>query len=425
MKVGGKARKRGGTAPKVGLFGLLGQGNLGNDGSMEVVIDWLRETYPGVELSAFCSGPEELVHKWGIPAVRLHWNSTEYQTANTPYLLARKAVGKLVDAYRITAWARKHDAVIMPGMGAFEATLPLRPWGTPYSLFTLCALGRLIGCKVALVSCGANDVKDPAIRQLFVWAARQAYYLSYRDFYSQAAMRRAGLAERGDDVYPDLVFAMATPEVPEGVTNTIGVGVLDYHGSNDDRHRADALSTTYRAALKTFVEWVLDSGRDVRLFIGDNYDTVVVDELLADIQDKRPADLGRVIAEAPTDLHDLMRQMTMVDTVVATRYHNVISALKLRRPTVSVGYARKNDELVKGTSLAAYSQAADTFDVERLIAQLGELESRRDEIVEELAQRNTQNRTRLDDQFARLSRVLFPNYTPAEKPISEETGSRR
>ena len=46
-----------------------------------------------------------------------------------------------------------------------------------------------------------------------------------------------------------------------------------------------------------------------------------------------------------------MAQMAAVDTVVATRYHNVICALKLCKPTLSVGYAAKNDAADGGMGL--------------------------------------------------------------------------
>ena len=36
-----------------------------------------------------------------------------------------------------------------------------------------------------------------------------------------------------------------------------------------------------------------------------------------------------------------MRAMAPVGTVVATRYHNVMCALKLSKPTISLGYSRE------------------------------------------------------------------------------------
>ena len=46
------------AAPRVGLFGLLGSGNIGNDASMESVLGYLRARHPGAVVDAMCMGPE-------------------------------------------------------------------------------------------------------------------------------------------------------------------------------------------------------------------------------------------------------------------------------------------------------------------------------------------------------------------------------
>lgn len=399
------------TGPRVGLFGLLGSGNIGNDGSLEAVVAYLRTAHPDAVLDAMCAEPVEVTMRFGIPAVPLHWNRREYETASSVPAIVRKGLGKVIDAFRIASWARRHDVVIMPGMGAFEATLPLRPWGTPYSLFLLCAFGKWFGTKVALVSVGADVVRKRATRRLFVAAARRVYFLSYRDSYSQESMRRMGLPERGDQVYPDLVFSLSTPSEQVDSTNTVGVGVLDYYGGNDDRARADELHATYIENMKQFVRWLVDDGRNVRLVTGDRVDENVVQEILADLRDNRPGlEPSRVQADPVNSLDDLMRQMATVDTVVATRYHNVLCALKLAKPTLSIGYALKNDVLMAEMGLGEFCQHADSFDVDRLISQFTELESRRDELTREMAARNAANRAKLDDQFATLNTVLFPGF---------------
>jgi len=117
-----------------------------------------------------------------------------------------------------------------------------------------------------------------------------------------------------------------------------------------------------------------------------------------------------VQADPVNSLDDLMRQMATVDTVVATRYHNVLCALKLAKPTLSIGYALKNDVLMAEMGLGEFCQHADSFDVDRLISQFTELESRRDELTREMAARNAANRAKLDDQFATLNTVLFPGF---------------
>ena len=265
---------------RVGLFGLLGSGNLGNDGSLEAVLGYLRAEHPDATVSAFCGGPAVVSARYGIPATRLNWYADEYQTASGLRSIAMKAFGKLVDVVRTAAWVRRQDVVFVPGMGVLEATLPLRPWGFPYALFLLSAAGRVFGTKVALVSVGADRITVPATRFLVRQTARLAAYRSYRDELSRTAMRSMGVPVDGDAVYPDLAFSLPVPTVAED-PRTVGVGVMAYYGGNDDRADGERIYRSYVDAMTRFVRHLVARGRPVRLFIGDQIDTAVVEQIQA------------------------------------------------------------------------------------------------------------------------------------------------
>jgi polysaccharide pyruvyl transferase WcaK-like protein len=408
------------VGPRVGLFGLLGAGNLGNDGSLEAFLAYLRDQHPDARIDFLCSGPEQMTARYGVPAIRLHWNQQEYSTASSPQAVALKLAGKVVDAFRTATWVRRHDLVVVPGMGVLEGTLPLRPWGFPYSLLLLTASGRLVGTKVALVSVGANAEGSPLTRRVFTMAARLASYRSYRDELSRDAMRATGVDVDGDPVYPDLAFALPSPPPQPERTGTVGIGVMAYHGTNGERDRADEVYAGYVAKVQTFARWLLDRGQLVRLFTGDREDEQVADEVVADARAYRP-DLGPacVVAEPPGSLDDLMAQMATVDTVVATRYHNVVCALKLSKPTISIGYSTKNDVLMADMRLAEFCQQLRSFDVDRLIEQYTAIESRRELLAEAMDQRNAEIRRLLGQQFAVLS-AAFLSGRPVEVSVKEE-----
>ena len=65
--------RKAGQSPRVGLAGLLGAGNLGNDGSMEAILAFLGREYPGAILDFFSTGADELTARYGRPAVRMRW----------------------------------------------------------------------------------------------------------------------------------------------------------------------------------------------------------------------------------------------------------------------------------------------------------------------------------------------------------------
>ena len=62
--------------------------------------------------------------------------------------------------------------------------------------------------------------------------------------------------------------------------------------------------------------------------------------------------------------------------MVACRYHNVLYALKMARPTISLGYAAKHDALMAEMGMSEFSQPVRSLDVARLIEQFEELDSR-------------------------------------------------
>jgi polysaccharide pyruvyl transferase WcaK-like protein len=406
-------------APRVGLFGLLGSANIGNEAQLESVLAYLRADHPDAVVDAMSSGPEYVRSRYGMNAIPLLWYEKYEQRTSGAVAIPLKVMGKGIDAVRTALWVRRHDVVIVPGAGTLEAALPLRPWGVPYSMFLLSASGRLFGTKVALVSVGASAIRQRATRWLFKSAARLAFYRSYRDAQSRDLVRQWGLDTSGDPVYADLAFGVPVPPYSPGDPQTVGVGVMDYYGGNDDRRRADEIHASYLAKMKRFTRWLVDSGYRVRLFGGDNlWDDGVVLEILEDVRAYRP-DLAPdwVAAEPVSSFAELMQAIAPVGAVVATRYHNVICALKLGKPTISLGYSPKFAALMTDMGMQGFSQPAGSLDVDQLIEQFVELQSRSAALRNSLRERNAGKKQQLDQQFALLSSLLFPAGEAAQAVV--------
>ncbi|MFD7766886.1 polysaccharide pyruvyl transferase family protein [Streptomyces sp. NPDC059787] len=399
-------------SPRIGVFGLLGAGNVGNDGSLEAVLGYLRAEHPEAVVDALCGGPEAVTARYGIPATRLNWYRGEYRTASRAGAIAAKGLGKLVDVVRTAAWARRHDVVIVPGTGVLETTLPLRPWGFPYSLFLLCATGRLLRTRVALVSVGAGTIGNRPTRTLTRWSARLAAYRSYRDTMSRDAMRAMGVDTTRDEVYEDLVFALPAPpsSAPSGPPGLVCVGVMDFHGSNDERARAEEIHRRYLDGTTRFVRALVEDGRPVRLLTGDELDRPVADAVLDAV------DSPLVTVAETASLADLMKEMSAADTVVATRYHNLVCALKTGTPTLALSYSAKSDTLMARMGLGAYCHPARETDADRLLEQFRELERRSAELRRTLTERNLDADRRVERQFAALTAALFPAADHARTP---------
>lgn len=402
-------------AVRIGLFGILCSGNLGNDGSLEAVVRHLKGRHPNVQLGFFCMGPEEAAARYGAPATSMQWYEAHAGSTTGLAGAAMKILGKLLDPFRTFAWVRKYDVVIVPGMGVLETTTPVRPWAFPYSLFWLGVAAKPFGTKVALVSIGANMLRERVTRSLFAYGAKLADYRSYRDAMSRAAVESLGVDVSHDEVYPDLVFALPSPKPTRNPAGRVGVGLMAYRGGNEDRRQAAELHRNYVETMKQFVRWLFDSGYDVRLFLGDKEDDDVRIEVLSDALRYRPDKAASIGAPRATTLTDLMTQMANVDTVVATRYHNVLCGLKLGKPTLSVSYADKHDVLMSAMGMGEFCVPARSVQLSDLIERFTKLQQGRAEHAALLRKHSSRARDELDRQFAQLDKVLFPHQARSSR----------
>lgn len=201
---------------------------------------------------------------------------------------------------------------------------------------------------------------------------------------------------------------------------------MAYHGSNDDRREADAIYASYVANVTRFVRWLVDNGRKVRLLIGDanGSDDGAAQEILASLRAQRPdLEASRVVAEPVASLADVMRELAVAGTVVATRYHNVLCGLRLCRPTISLGYAAKHEALMADMGVPEFCQSANPLDVDMLIERFTELESRAAQLRRVLEERNLASEQSLDEQFALLSALLLPAREPVPAMLAAHGGS--
>jgi len=175
---------------RIALFGLFGSGNLGNDGSLEAMIGFLRTARPDAELTCICADPDKVRETSQVPAIRIGWQPPPGQSS--PILYRFLVTRKLLQLVHAIHNVRKFDALIVPGTGILD-DYSERPLGFPASLFSWCVAARLFGTKIAFVSIGAGPIQHPVSRFLMKFAARMAHYRSYRDTLSQEFMQNIGL----------------------------------------------------------------------------------------------------------------------------------------------------------------------------------------------------------------------------------------
>ncbi|HZD51651.1 MAG TPA: polysaccharide pyruvyl transferase family protein [Woeseiaceae bacterium] len=407
-------RQKAGTPKKIGLFGLFGTGNSGNDGSLEAMLRFLRESRPDAEITCICSAhrgaADRVARSLGVATTSLGFppsNTGLLNTLDRLLLTLPRRIASLVHAVRR---ACKLDALVVPGTGILD-DFGGSPFGMPLALLAWCLVARLSGTWIAFVSIGAGPIENPISRWLMRSAVALADYRSYRDAVSKTFMQSIGFDARADAVYPDIAFKLAAPAEPRRQSEdgrlVVGVGVMTYFGWRNDATRGAATHDSYLAKITGFVLWLLDRGHAVRILMGDTNDQRAVDELLANVATARPAlPDGRFVFEPISSLHDLMRQIAQTDVVVATRYHNIVCALKLGKPTVSIGYADKNDVLMAEMGLGGFCQHIERLSLDRLIEQFDQLLAERPRYERAISAANLACQQRLEHQDRLLAARL-------------------
>ncbi|MGH8825060.1 MAG: polysaccharide pyruvyl transferase family protein [Jiangellaceae bacterium] len=354
---------------RVGFYGYLGSGNIGNDATFETVLAWLGSAHPDVEARCITIAPAEMSARYGVPSVPLSW-SPSAPSGNRVTGASGKLLGRLLDVPRSFALAGSVDAVVVPGMGVLEEKLGVRPWGLPLWLFLIAAACRLRRRPFVLLDVGAEWAANPVTRRLYVATVGLATHVSYRDGPSAAAMRRAG-ARAPEAVAPDLVFAHPAATLAEPESGLLVVGVMAYYGRGDDPVRGADVRRTYVAAMAEAMARFADAGDRVVLVGGDRVDIDVARDVRAAVLTARPTlpDDAVLVRDVAT-FTELTDEMMRADVVIASRFHNLICALRLARPTVSVGYAKKNRHLMQALGLDGYCQDIEHLDADRLVAQV-------------------------------------------------------
>jgi polysaccharide pyruvyl transferase WcaK-like protein len=354
---------------RVAFYGYLGSGNIGNDATFETVLAWLRSAHPDVEVRCITIAPAEVQTRYGVTSVPLSLGP-QRPGGNRVMWASRKLLGRLLDLPRSFWLAGSVDAVVVPGKGVLEEKLGVRPWGLPLWLFLIAAACRLRRRPFVLLDVGADWAANPVTRRLYVATVGLATHVSYRDELSAAAMRRAG-ARAPEAVAPDLVFAHPASTLVKPEAGLLVVGVMAYYGHGDDPVRGAGVRRTYVAELAEAIVQLTEAGDRVVLVGGDRVDVDVARDVKAAVLASSPGVTDdAVLVRDVTTFTELTDEMMRADVVVASRFHNLICALRLARPTVSVGYAEKNRHLMQALSLDEYCQDIEQLDADQLVAQV-------------------------------------------------------
>lgn len=389
--------------PRVALFGQFGMGNIGNDASLEAMLLTLRHIAPDAELTVICSEPDIVAERFAVPAIA-------WRRPPLPAGLARqlneallRIPYRIVGPFRAARIVREFDMLLVPGTGMLD-DFGERAGGVPYVVLKWTAAARLVGCRVAMASIGAGPIHGRLSRLFMVTAARFSDYLSFRDEPSRDfIIRHAGTGTQSE-VFPDLAFGLPVPERMAEPDVDLALGVMRYRGWS---HANDETFRSYIARLAEFASDFLASGRSIRLVIGETADEDAIAALRAAVSARAGGVLAaRLLYEPVRNITDVMRQMASARMAVATRFHNVVAALMVGTPVLSLSYGTKNDVLLADMGLGAFTAHVETFETAWLAQRVASLEAQREGMAGRIGERVAAYRMSLARQGRMLARML-------------------
>jgi polysaccharide pyruvyl transferase WcaK-like protein len=272
-----------------------------------------------------------------------------------------------------------YDALIVPGTGILD-DFGQGAYDLPYCLLRWCRAANSLGIPVNFLSIGAESVSSRTTTRILQRAAQLADYRSYRDPESKENARVLGIDVENDPIYPDLAFSLPLSNMPETTPatwppQTVGVGVMGYYGWNAGPHAGEKIYQKYLDTVGGFIEWLIGAGYSVRLLIGDTKaDRRPVDDLKERFAAHMKNGDATSLTAAPIETVDcLLSELARSDIVMATRFHNVLLALLMQRPVLSLGYSPKNDAIMRSAGLSNYCRQIIDVDTDELIEMFREL----------------------------------------------------
>ncbi len=309
---------------------------------------------------------------------------------------------------------RGTDALIIPGTGLLTDAYSLVGWG-PYSTFKWSVIAKVCRCRLLFVSVGAGPLHSTVGRLLTKSALSLADFRSYRDGATLQYLKGIGYRTHDDRVYPDLAFSLPAAVLPngrakKGLRLVVGLGLMEYAGMYSVE--APPTSVNYTAYLETlvgFVRWLLRRQYDVRLLIGDLVDMPVLREFKALLREQAVMyEEDRVILEPVASVEDLLSQLAETDLVVGTRFHNVLLALLLNKPSMAISFHHKCSSLMSQMGLSEYCQDIKQLSGDRLIEQFCLLEKNAGSLRQMIGEKVVDCRKALDEQYREIFKELLP-----------------
>jgi polysaccharide pyruvyl transferase WcaK-like protein len=401
---------------KICFFGHFGSPNFGNEITLQTVLYHVRRRLPEAEVACICTGPEALAATLKIETVPISRTFVKPGKLCTrlPRLLRRLFIGapsELCRWFETFKTLKLADVLIIPGTGLLTDAYGLLEWG-PYNLFKWSLIAKVCRCKLLFVSVGAGPVYSTLGKYFVKSALSFADFRSYRDNASLDHLKSIGFATNSDRIYPDLVFSLPEAMLPHdrdrrSKRSIVGLGLMLHAAMYRTVGPASVAYSAYLECLVAFVRWLLAHNYDVRLLIGEVSDSGASDEFKSLLRRSLGTyDERRIIDQPALSVEQLLPQIAATDIVVATRFHNILLALVLNKPVISISFHHKCASLMAEMGLSDYCQDINHMNAARLIEQFQDVERNAEKLKTLIRQKVEESRTALDEQYSLILKCV-------------------
>jgi polysaccharide pyruvyl transferase WcaK-like protein len=443
---------------RIGILGHVGNGNLGDEASFAAVGQNIQKRCPSVEVYGITLNPRDTRVRHNLPALPIRRIPSasastglvrEKDSPDSPgptlnrwyrglflqlkrqrvlsavlkagyhgLLWAWNALAELVFLIQSFRALRGFHLLIVPGSGILIDAFG-GPWSHPYTLYKWSLLAKLSGAKVAFLSVGSGPIHSPLSRFFIRRSLSWASFRSFREKHAQELAEAIGAAGPHPQC-PDLAFSLSTPLPLSAIPTPPGGGVVGINAmpfpffpSHDSPETTRRRYEAYLAALASFGKWLLDSGHTILLLPTQlRGDPPVLSDLRCRLSRLAgPAAAPRILKPPIATLDALLSAISMVDVVVATRYHAVVLSYLMHKPVLGISYHQKTDELMRDLGQADYLLDVSRLDSQKLIGRFQGLQANRTRVREQLFWRISEYGRALEQQYDQiLGLVGEPQY---------------
>ncbi len=434
---------------KIGLLDHLGHGNLGDDATLDAVMQNIKARWSDAVMIGLSLNPDDTAARHGIRSYAIRRDSKTPPSAGAPShskTSSTKARLKRILAKHHLLWLVIRGlnivAVRMPA-AIFHELLFLReslrivisldiliicgggqlldcwggPWQFPWTLFKWVLLAKISRVECYFINVGAGPLDHPLSRWLVKRSLLLANYVSFRDAKSQRLVQTMGFS-RSNVVFPDNVYSLDTPattsrSVVQADKALIGISPMAYCDPQRYWKKDQSAYDEFIGKLALFGSWLLQSDHRLALFSTDIwFDAGAIDALEATLSTLgKPKDSQWLTRPMIAETTGLLDAMSTMDCIVTCRFHGVVFAHLMNIPVIALSHHPKVATLMNDLRLSEYCLDIRTFDPESLVTAYGRLQENRDNIRDRMASTLDWRKQELRMQFD----GLFPQDASATR----------